>query len=1112
MPYIGQGLSEGRRRAYNFIATINQTTFLATYDVGYLDVFQNGILLAPTDYTATNGTSVILDTGAAANDEITIISHQLFSVTDTISATQGGTFAGDITVSADITTTGSIKGPATFTIDPAVHGANSGTVVIAGNLQVDGTQTTINSTTLTVDDKNIVLGSGSADSTTASGSGLTIDLGSSGTATMLYTHATTSLDFNKPVNIAGNLGVTGTVDGVDIAARDAVLTSTATTAGAALPKAGGAMTGPITTNSTFDGVDIAVRDAVLTATTTTANAALPKAGGSLSGDLSFTGGGLISNGATGNTLVISGSTAVDTGGNITLEGNTASDASHIKFKNGSTEVMRIAGGNVGIGANPDVKLEVNGGADGSVVFAGRSDGGTGNNRRFNLIAYANGGGANYGGGLKIQTRSATNVFADAITVQSNTNVGIGTVSPLTTLMLESTGGNLTSGNAIKSSTMKGLTINAQEGAAHVNKTGVWIGSNGSHWSGMAGGRSNTSTWGTDLRFYTHEDNTADLTYSRERMIITSEGNVGIGTATPAYKLSVLSDSSLTNSEADLGVYHSFLNSNATTNTGSAIGLGSNSNLGVIMYAQRIGSNNEHKLGFQVRNSSGSSLTKMTILGNGNVGIGTGSPSAPLHIRQNTSDAYTATNYNDKAALTIQSNNADTNYTGIRFTNSVGNYEHFLGSVQTSANTADMVFQGYDRSASAYKEYLRITDSGNVGIGTSSPGEKLSVSGSVSGSSYRIVDGSTISYSGSVGRNTKIKAPSGTDVGISLYNSANTWAMQLYADGNNSYGFLNGDWAGWDLKKTVGASGGNLYMNNTTNYWLNANGTSKTYQHLVGGISNTAGGAVFKVGSSANNGELSLNSVNAGSDIVSYNRSTGTYHPLNYYAGSHNTFIGGTNMWSVDATGHIKTQYGNTGGYGQTSGSGGIAIVNDQGSIGCSLISVTNAARGWSNFYINRIHTTGQDTRFMQFTVNGSGATGYIRLASASTMTYGTSSDYRLKENVVYDWDATTRLKQLKPARFNFILDGDDVVQDGFMAHEVSDIVPLAVQGTKDAMKEEDYEVTPAVYDSEGNETEAAVMGTRTAIDPQGIDHSMLVPLLVKTIQELEARLSKLENA
>lgn len=58
-----------------------------------------------------------------------------------------------------------------------------------------------------------------------------------------------------------------------------------TTADAALPRAGGAMTGPITTNSTFDGVDIATRDAVLTSTTTTANAALPKAGGAMTGPI-----------------------------------------------------------------------------------------------------------------------------------------------------------------------------------------------------------------------------------------------------------------------------------------------------------------------------------------------------------------------------------------------------------------------------------------------------------------------------------------------------------------------------------------------------------------------------------------------------------------------------------------------------------------------------------------------------------------------------------------------------------------------------------------------------------------------------------------------------------
>tara|TARA_Y100000758_G_scaffold121127_1_gene85308 strand:+ start:2671 stop:3483 length:813 start_codon:yes stop_codon:yes gene_type:complete len=77
--------------------------------------------------------------------------------------------------------------------------------------------------------------------------------------------------------MTGAITTNSTFDGVDIATRDAILTSTTTTAGAALPKAGGAMTGAITTNSTFDGVDIATRDAILTSTTTTANAALPTA-------------------------------------------------------------------------------------------------------------------------------------------------------------------------------------------------------------------------------------------------------------------------------------------------------------------------------------------------------------------------------------------------------------------------------------------------------------------------------------------------------------------------------------------------------------------------------------------------------------------------------------------------------------------------------------------------------------------------------------------------------------------------------------------------------------------------------------------------------------------
>src|SRR6056300_488925 len=86
----------------------------------------------------------------------------------------GDYIAGNRTY-GNITTTGYIAGPATFTIDPAAVGDNTGTLVIAGNLQVDGTTTTINSTTMEVDDLNITLASGAANAAAADGAGITID-------------------------------------------------------------------------------------------------------------------------------------------------------------------------------------------------------------------------------------------------------------------------------------------------------------------------------------------------------------------------------------------------------------------------------------------------------------------------------------------------------------------------------------------------------------------------------------------------------------------------------------------------------------------------------------------------------------------------------------------------------------------------------------------------------------------------------------------------------------------------------------------------------------------------------------------------------------------------
>ena len=166
--------------------------------------------------------------------------------------------------------------------------------------------------------------------------------------------------------------------------------------------------------------------------------------------------------------------------------------------------------------------------------------------------------------------------------------------------------------------------------------------------------------------------------------------------------------------------------------------------------------------------------------------------------------------------------------------------------------------------------------------------------------------------------------------------------------------------------------------------------------------------------------------------------------------------------------------------------------------------------------------------------NTNGVVGSIQTTNSSTA-FNTSSDYRLKENVEYSWDATGRLKQLKPARFNFIANADITV-DGFLAHEVSSIVPEAITGTKDKTRD----VTDAVLSSDGKligeniaqddwaagklETKDAQGNSVDSIYPsdstwtashtepvmQQIDQSKLVPLLVKTIQELEARIATLE--
>ncbi len=542
--------------------------------------------------------------------------------------------------------------------------------------------------------------------------------------------------------------------------------------------------------------------------------------------------------------------------------------------------------------------------------------------------------------------------------------------------------------------------------------------------------------------------TNDMTFwanNAERMRIDSSGNVGIGITNPAADLVVAGSSS--------GEYDALILRNSSgvdtssTSITFEVSAGTHGTEGATaakISGLREGGGTTGALLFHTT-ASGVSGERMRIDSSGNVGIGTSSPARILHVEK---DGLADLLLRDTSSYSVGTGPAVI----FQGNDSGGTTTQFgaIYGVSNGSNSGELTFETRNSGSSA--ERMRIDSSGNVGIGTTSPSYKLTIGGN-SDSANNVLTGSGIVVGTTIGLRER-----GNTAGI----GGNVYASQIY-QGNSG----GGDLELYNVSSTYSLVFG---TNTTERMRIDSSGDvgigiapvsgygRKLQVHSAAGGGSSVHITDSSTGSTASDG---LELISFGSAAYIWNReasfmSFGTSAAERMRIDSSGNLLVGTTSLGGNS-GRFQAVRGGTGaiGYFEINNGGGAQ----------NAVDITNAAnaafvplRFWVNGY-------------------GSSLVGSISCTTSAT-TYNTSSDQRLKDNIV---DAPAgNIDAIRVRSFDWKADGSHQTY-GMVAQELVDVAPEAV--------------------SQGE----------TEDDMWGVDYSKLVPMMIKEIQDLKAEVAALKG-